>query len=108
MHRLLWEEHEARRRAEAASRAKDEFLAGVSHELRSPLTAILGWVQVARARRADLTMTDRALDTIERSARTTAELVTELPEISRIVTGQVQLAIEPVALVPLVVAVLEA
>ena len=108
LHRLLWEEHEARRRAEAASRAKDEFLAGVSHELRSPLTAILGWVQVARARRADQTMTDRALDTIERSARTMAELVTELLEISRIVTGQVQLAIEPVELVPLVVAVLEA
>ena len=92
--RLLRSES-AREVAEGASRAKDEFLAVVSHELRSPLTAGLSWVELLRGESLDGAQRARALDTIERNLRQQAVLVSDLLDVSRIVAGK--LVIEPVA-----------
>jgi CheY-like chemotaxis protein/nitrogen-specific signal transduction histidine kinase len=81
--------------AEGASRAKDEFLAVVSHELRSPLTAALSWVELLRGDSLDGAQRTRALDTVERNLRQQAVLVSDLLDVSRIVAGK--LVIEPVA-----------
>ena len=88
--------------AETASRAKDEFLATLSHELRTPLQAILGWVRMLRSGSLDETVAARALETIERNARLQARLVDDLLDVSRIVSGKVQLEMRDVEL-PLVV-----
>jgi signal transduction histidine kinase len=89
-------EREARRIAEEANRLKDEFLATLSHELRTPLNAILGWAAVLRAGRPDATMVDRAAAVIERNARAQAQLVSDLLDMSAIITGKLRLEIEPV------------
>jgi signal transduction histidine kinase/ActR/RegA family two-component response regulator len=93
-------ETELRRRAEAleqASRVKDEFVATVSHELRSPLNAILGWTQILKTgeRQQDSTAA-KALDTIERNARAQAQLIDDLLDVSRIVAGRLRLDVRPV------------
>ena len=93
---LLAAERAARERAEEASRAKDEFVAMVSHEIRSPLNAILGWAQVLRSRRVDQAETDRAIETIERNARAQARLIEDLLDISRVITGKLVLNVRPV------------
>jgi PAS domain S-box-containing protein len=84
-----------RRRMEAdlrqANRMKDEFLATLSHELRTPLTAILGWVHLLRTRRLDTAMAERAVDVIERNAKAQAQLVADILDVSRIVTGKFRL-----------------
>jgi signal transduction histidine kinase len=85
-------------RAEAASRAKDEFVAMVSHELRTPLTAILGWTQMLRAGKFDQAATKRALETMERNARAQAQLIDDLLDISRIISGKLTLDLRPVDL----------
>ncbi len=85
------EANAARAAAEQASKAKDQFLAVLSHELRSPLNTILGWSQILIA---DTTLNDtakRAIQTIERSARTQAELIADLLDISRIIAGKLNL-----------------
>src|SRR5262249_18958661 len=76
--RLLTSERAARERAEAASRAKDEFVAMISHEIRSPLNAILGWAQMLRLAPMDTNAMDRALDSIERNARAQVKLLEDL------------------------------
>ncbi|AGY58916.1 ATP-binding protein [Gloeobacter kilaueensis] len=91
-------EQMAREQAEAASRTKDEFLAMVSHELRTPLNAVLGWSQLLLRRRLDEAATERALDAIERNARLQLQLVEDLLDISRIVTGKLHLDLRPVNL----------
>lgn len=101
-------ESAARTAAEEASRLKDEFLAVVSHELRTPLNAILGWVQMLRKGPAPETMVRKAVDTIERNARMQVQLVEDLLDVSRIVTGQLALRIEPVDLAAVVEAAVEA
>lgn len=78
-----------------ANRLKDEFLA-VSHELRSPLNAMLGWLTLLRSRKFDEATTARALKTIERNARSQAQLVEDLLDISRIIRGQLRLNVRPV------------
>lgn len=93
---------EAQAQAEAANRAKDDFLALVSHELRSPLNAMLGWVQVLRQTEVPPDVTDKALETIERSARTQARMIEDLLDISRIVNGRLQLNKEPVEIAAVV------
>jgi PAS domain S-box-containing protein len=100
-------EHEARRQAEDANRAKDEFLATISHELRTPLTAIVGWAQILRA--GDLAEEDRekALATIERNARAQAQLISDLLDVSRIVTGKLPLELRPLSPVQVVEAALD-
>jgi signal transduction histidine kinase len=87
-----------RRRAEEASRLKDEFLATVSHELRTPLTAMLGWVQLLRTGRLAGDKQARALETVERNCRAQAQLIEDLLDVSRIVTGKLRLDVEPMEL----------
>ncbi|HET9391247.1 MAG TPA: response regulator [Steroidobacteraceae bacterium] len=76
---------------EQLSRLKDEFLATMSHELRTPLNAIFGWVTLLRTRRLDTATQERALETIERNARSQKRLIEDLLDVSRIVTGKVTL-----------------
>jgi signal transduction histidine kinase len=90
---LVQREQDARREAESANRAKDDFLAMLSHELRTPLTAILGWSTILMNHRGDGELADQGLHAIERAATTQARLIEELLDVSRIVTGKVQLNI---------------
>ncbi|RCJ26770.1 two-component system sensor histidine kinase/response regulator [Nostoc minutum NIES-26] len=87
-----------RAKAEAANRVKDEFLAVLSHELRSPLNPILGWTKMLRSRRLDSTKADQALETIERNAKLQAELIEDLLDVSRILQGKMTLNVAPVNL----------
>lgn len=80
-----------RSRVEAATRAKDEFVAMVSHELRTPLNAVLGWLRLMRSGALDETMKARALDVIERNAEAQSQLVSDLLDISRIITGKIRI-----------------
>jgi signal transduction histidine kinase len=105
--RLLVLEQAARRHAEEANRIKDEFLATLSHELRTPLNAILGWVQVLRTGKLDAAASSRALETIERNARAQAQLIADLLDVSRIITGKLRLDFKPVELPRIIDAVLE-
>jgi signal transduction histidine kinase/ActR/RegA family two-component response regulator len=100
--RLLAREQAARAETEAANRLKDEFLANVSHELRTPLTAVLGWTHVLRSGRLDPESTARALDTVERNARAQNQLIEDLLDMSRIITGKLRFdarTVDPVACV---------
>ena len=90
--RLLQQEQSARQQAEKANRAKDEFLANLSHELRNPLTPILAWSQMLQARKLNEAETLRALEVIERSARAQAQLIEDLLDISRITNGKLKLS----------------
>jgi PAS domain S-box-containing protein len=105
---LLEAERAAREQAEAANRLKDEFLATVSHELRTPLNAILGWTVMLRSGRLTPDKTAEALEIIERSARAQNRLVEDLLDVSRIVTGKVQLRFQPVAMAKVVEAAVAA
>ncbi|HYC54947.1 MAG TPA: ATP-binding protein [Candidatus Binatia bacterium] len=99
---LLLREQRAREEAERASRLKDEFLATVSHELRTPLTAIIGWAHMLRHDSLDAATTARAVETIERAATAQAQLVEDILDVSRIITGRLHLQIAPVEMGPLV------
>jgi signal transduction histidine kinase len=88
----------AMREAEEANRMKDEFLATLSHELRTPLNAMLGWAQVLRLGKLDPAASARALETIERNARAQAQLIADLLDVSRIITGKLRLDFQPVEL----------
>jgi signal transduction histidine kinase len=90
--------------AREANRLKDEFLATVSHELRTPLSAMLSWIWMLRRGALDSATGQRALDAIERSARSQARLVDDLLDVSRIATGKLRLATQPLALAPIVAA----
>jgi PAS domain S-box-containing protein len=79
-----------------ANRLKDEFLATVSHELRTPLTAILGWAHLLRAGQLDKQSGNSALETIERNARAQAQLIDDLLDVSRIITGNLRLDVRQV------------
>jgi signal transduction histidine kinase len=105
--RLLVLERAAREQAEEANRTKDEFLATLSHELRTPLNAILGWVQVLRSGKLDADSAARALETIERNARSQAQLIADLLDVSRIITGKLRLDFKPVELPRIIDAALE-
>jgi PAS domain S-box-containing protein len=95
----LYEAAQSERTAlEAAARTKDEFLAVLSHELRSPLHTTLGWAQMLRTGKLEARTFDMALDTIERSVRAQVRLVDDLLDVSSIVTGKLRLKIEPVDL----------
>jgi PAS domain S-box-containing protein len=91
---LLEREKVARAEAEQASRAKDEFIATVSHELRTPLNAVLGWSRLLRTGRLDPSATERAMEAIERSATTQAQIVDDLLDVSRIVRGRLKLDVQ--------------
>jgi len=83
---------------EAADRAKDQFLATLSHELRTPLTAILGWTRMLRSGRLDSGTQATALSTIERNTRLQTQLIEDLLDVSRIISGKLQLDRQPVEL----------
>ncbi|PSN78737.1 hypothetical protein C8B47_15330, partial [filamentous cyanobacterium CCP4] len=88
---LLASERTARTQAEAANRIKDEFLAVVSHELRSPLNPILGWAQLLRQGQLNEQKTNHALEVIERNAQVQAQLINDLLDVSRILRGKLSL-----------------
>ena len=96
------------REAQDASRAKDEFLAVLSHELRTPLTPVLGWVRMLRTGTLKPEAAGRALETVERNTRLQVQLVEDLLDVSRIITGKLRLDLRPVALADVVDAALEA
>jgi PAS domain S-box-containing protein len=95
------------RQAQEANRAKDEFLATLSHELRTPLNAILGWTQILRAKRLDEVTTNRAFEAIERNAKAQAELIEDMLDVSRIITGRLRLELQAVELAASVEAALD-
>jgi PAS domain S-box-containing protein len=105
--RLLESERYARSDAERANRLKDEFVATVSHELRTPLNAIVGWVHVLQHGPADPTTLARALDVIERNARVQRQLISDLLDISSILSGKIRLEVQIVELEPILEAALE-
>ncbi|MFN0119286.1 MAG: PAS domain S-box protein [Blastocatellia bacterium] len=105
--RLYEAEQRARAAAEAADRLKDEFLATVSHELRSPLNAILGWNHLLRSGNVNPEIQQRAIETIERNARAQAQLVNDLLDVSRIVSGKLRLSITEIDLIPVIVNALD-
>jgi len=106
--KLLMREEQARAEAEAANRLKDEFLATVSHELRTPLNSILGWAQLLQTGSLDDGASSRALKTIERNTKTLAQIIEDLLDVSRIITGKLRLDVRPVELSSVVEAVLDA
>ncbi|HHP7244240.1 MAG TPA: response regulator [Elainellaceae cyanobacterium] len=99
---LLAQERAARSAAETANRIKDEFLAVLSHELRTPLNAIVGWIKLIQRGNLNPTTLQRALDTIERNATAQTQLIEDLLDLSRIVRGQLSLAIQPVDVIALI------
>jgi len=104
----LVRERDARRHAEEADRLKDEFLATLSHELRTPLTSILGWASMIRNGEVEGPNVPRAIETIERNARSQARLIDDLLDVSRIITGNLRLDLHPLNLAPIVEAALDA
>lgn len=96
--RLLQREQAARAEAERANRIKDEFLAVLSHELRSPLNPILGWTRLLQNGRLDEARRVEALKTIERNAQLQTQLIEDLLDISRIMQGKLSLTVAPVSL----------
>jgi signal transduction histidine kinase/ActR/RegA family two-component response regulator len=92
---LLLRAERARSEAEAANRIKDEFLATLSHELRTPLTSLLGWSSVLREGKRDAKILAQGLDAIDRNARVQAQLIDDLLDVSRIVSGKLNLDVRP-------------
>jgi len=97
----------AQQMAEAANRAKDEFLSMVSHELRNPLNAMLGWTQMLRNDKLDAAKTAQALAVIERSARTQNHLINDLLDITRINSGTLRISRRPLNLDSVIEAAIE-
>src|SRR5262249_6177973 len=96
---LYEQEQEARQLAEQATRAKDEFLAVVSHELRSPLNAILGWNRLLRSQRGDDPQIARVTETVESSGKSQLRLIEDLLDTARIISGKMRLETRQVELV---------
>ena len=105
--RLYEAEQTARNAAEAANRIKDEFLAVVSHELRTPLNSILGWSHMLRNRQLDKVTTVRAIEIIERNARSQNQLIDDLLDVSRLIRGKVTLNIQSIDLVSVIETAIE-
>jgi PAS domain S-box-containing protein len=98
--RLLERESTARALAEDSNRLKDEFLATVSHELRTPLTAILGWSRMLQSGSLETETAARAIETIKRNAKSQAQIIDDILDVSRIITGNLYLELNPVDLAP--------
>ncbi|MFN6466356.1 MAG: response regulator [Nostoc sp. DedVER02] len=98
LNRLMVSLQQQTEQAQQANRIKDEFLAVLSHELRSPLNPILGWVRILQTRQQDAAKTQYALETIERNAKLQAQLIEDLLDVSRILQGKLSLNKVPVAL----------
>ena len=105
---LLVALHASREQAETASRLKDEFLATLSHELRTPLNAILGWTAILRHGQADPPRVQRGLEVIDRNARAQAQLVEDVLDMARVITGKLRVDFRPVSLQAIIDAAVEA
>ena len=105
--RLLVREQEARKEAEQANRSKDEFLATVSHELRTPLTSILGWARLLASGEVDTNKHAQAFETIARNAKSQAQLIDDLLDVSRIISGKLRLDLRPLELAPVIAAAVD-
>jgi len=105
---VVRELEESGRKLDDANRAKDEFLATLSHELRTPLSSILGWVRLLRSGTLDPAGARRGLEVIERNTRTLAQLIEDLLDVSRIITGKLRLEVRPINLASVIVAAMEA
>ena len=99
---LLHKEQEARETAEAAGRAKDQFLAVLSHELRTPLNAVYGWARMLRDGQVQEEAVPRALDAIIRNANAQVQLIDDLLDVSRVITGKMRLDVRSVDLLPVI------
>jgi signal transduction histidine kinase/ActR/RegA family two-component response regulator len=95
---LLERESTARANAEESNRLKDEFLATVSHELRTPLTAILGWSRMLESGSLESDTAKRAVETIKRNAKSQAQIIDDILDVSRIITGNLYLELHPIEL----------
>lgn len=104
---LLERERAARQEAERVSSVKDEFLATLSHELRTPLNSIFGWTQLLRSGKDDPATLDHALGVIDRNVRLQTQLIEDLLDMSRIISGKVRLDVQNVELAEVVEAALE-
>lgn len=105
--RLFTSERAAREAAETANRAKDDFLATLSHELRNPLTAIVGWTEVlVRGKRSPEDL-QAGLSAISRNAKIQTQLIYDLLDVSRIISGQLSVDLEPVDLQSIISAVVD-
>jgi PAS domain S-box-containing protein len=105
---LLVRERSARADAEKANRLKDEFLATLSHELRTPLNAVIGWSRMLKSGKLDQDSTTHAIDVIERNAWAQKQIIEDILDVSRVITGKLQLHLGPVDLVTVVNAALDA
>ena len=105
--RLLAREQQLRTEAQATSKLKDEFLATVSHELRTPLNAILGWGTMLRQREVSPETLTSGIASIERNAKFQAQLIEDLLDVSRIISGKMRLDIKPIEISPIVKSVFE-
>jgi len=105
--RLLSSEKLARNEAERANRLKDEFLATISHELRNPLNAILGWAHMMRVGKLNESNTERAVETIYRNAKSQSQLIADLLDVSRIISGKLRLDVRTVDLLSIVNAAID-
>src|SRR5206468_10430403 len=95
------------RQAESASRVKDEFLATLSHELRTPLDSILGWSRLLSSGKLDANQTARAVQAIERAGWAQSQLIEDLLDISRIVSGKLQIDAKSTPIRPLIEAAVD-
>ncbi len=103
-------EAQLRTRAEElaeANRLKDEFLATLSHELRTPLNAMLGWTQLLMSRQLDEEIFKRATETINRNTRALAQMIEDLLDVSRVITGKLHLSLNPTSLIPIIEAAID-
>ncbi len=105
---LLVRERAARGDAEKANRLKDEFLATLSHELRTPLNAVIGWSRMLKSDRLDPESSLHAMDVIERNAWAQKQIIEDILDVSRVITGKLQLHLAPIDLVGIVKAALDA
>ena len=104
---LLSRELAARAEAERANRTKDEFLAIVSHELRTPLNAIVGWASLLSSGSLDPVRATRAVEVIDRNAKAQAQLIEDILDVSRVVSGNLRLNSRPVQLQPVIEAAVD-
>jgi len=105
---LLQRESHARQQAEEASRLKEEFLATVSHELRTPLNAVVGWSRLLRTGQLDADGKSHAVEVIERNAAAQRQIIEDLLDVSRIVTGKLRISTQPVDLLLVIHAAIDA
>jgi PAS domain S-box-containing protein len=105
---FLESERVARSEAERLSHVKDEFLATLSHELRTPLNAIQGWTTLLRQRDVTAADRDRGLETIERNVRAQAQIINDLLDMSRIISGKIHLEVQPLQLHEIILSAIDA